>query len=103
MRTRFSLCLAASVAVLSLAGSAYAADPPAKPKAPGLGDPGQLQKITVETGRVKDGVVNLTGRDAVQQIVVTGNYSSGQERDLTRTAKYTSNPPGIVSVDETGY
>jgi len=80
-----------------------AADAPAKPKAPGLGDPGQLQKITVDTGRDKDGVVQLAGRDAVQQIVVTGNYSSGQERDLTRTAKYTATPDGIVSVDATGY
>src|SRR5688500_14102224 len=95
------LLLVASLAVV--AGWSLAADPPAKPKAPGLGDPGQLQKVTVDTGRSKDGVFQLAGRDAAQQLVVTGSYSSGQERDLTRTAKYAANPAGIVSVDETGY
>lgn len=104
MRTRSPLCLAASVVILlGFASQSPAADAPAKPKPPGLGDPGQLQKVTVESGRAKDGVVVLAGRDAVQQLVVTGGYSSGQERDLTRTVKYVTVPEGIVSVDATGY
>lgn len=106
MRTRSPLCLAASVAVLlALVGNTFAQDvpAPAKPQAPGLGDPGQLQQVTVETGRTADGVFALAGRDSVQQLVVTGNYSSGQERDLTRTVTYTTAPEGIVSVDATGH
>lgn len=74
-----------------------------KPQPPGLGDPGQLQAITVETGRNVDGVFTLSGRDSAQQLVVTGQYSSGQVRDHSRTAKYTATPPGIVEVDDTGY
>jgi hypothetical protein len=80
----------------------FAADA-AKPKAPGLGDPGQLTAIQIDTGRVKDGIVQLSGRDSAQQIVVTGAYSTGQTRDLSRKATYETTPPGIVKVDEAGY
>jgi hypothetical protein len=80
-----------------------AADVPVKPKAPGLGDPGQLTGIEVETGRLKDGVVLLSGRDSAQQLVVTGLYSSGQTRDLSGKATYEVSPAGIVTVDNTGY
>ena len=79
-----------------------AQDPPAKPKAPGLGDPGQLTAIAVETGRLKDGLVAISGRDAGQQIVVTGQYATGQTRDLTHKATYEVSPAGIVNVDVTG-
>ena len=79
-----------------------AQEPPAKPKAPGLGDPGQLTAIAVETGRLKDGVVTISGRDAGQQIVVTGQYATGQLRDLSPKATYEVSPAGIVNVDVTG-
>ncbi|ADB18194.1 protein of unknown function DUF1549 [Pirellula staleyi DSM 6068] len=85
---------------LLFASSSYAADE--KPKAPGLGDPGQLTSIQVDTGRTVDGLFTLSGRDAVQQLVVTGLYNSGQTRDLTRSSKYSANPAGIVAIDETG-
>lgn len=74
-----------------------------KPKAPGLGDPGQLTGIQVDTGRVKDGIVQLSGRDSAQQIVVTGNHATGQTRDLSGKATYEATPAGIVKVDESGY
>ncbi|MFO1019293.1 MAG: hypothetical protein U0903_01125 [Planctomycetales bacterium] len=33
---------------------------------------------------------------------MTGEYASGQLRDLTRQVKYTVEPQGIVAIDETG-
>jgi hypothetical protein len=71
-------------------------------EAPGLGDPGELTALLVETDRVASGQFTLVGRDAQQQLVVTGQYSSGQVRDLTRSTKYTASPDGIVTVDATG-
>lgn len=73
--------------------------------APGLGDPGDLTGITVESAGAAYTV--LRGPDARRQIIVTGNYSSGQVRDLTRGGPhrgttYESSPPGIVSIDPTG-
>lgn len=104
MRTRTLLCIAASVALLhAVSGFALAQDAPIKPKPPGLGDPGQLQKVTVDSGRTTGDLFTLAGRDAAQQLVVTGLYSSGQQRDLTRAVKYVAAPEGIVSVDVTGY
>jgi hypothetical protein len=104
MRTHSLLCVAASVALMCFGpAGAGADDAPAKPKAPGLGDPGQLQAVTIDTGRGTTGIVSLAGRDSAQQLVVTGQYSSGQHRDLTRSVKYSSQPEGIVAVDATGY
>jgi hypothetical protein len=74
-----------------------------KVEPPGLGDPGKLQAITLETGRSQDGVFQLSGRMAAQQLVVTGKYDSGQLRDLTRDVKFTVSPEGIISLSETGY
>ncbi|MCA9224295.1 MAG: DUF1549 domain-containing protein [Planctomycetales bacterium] len=74
-----------------------------KQQPPGLGDPGKLVSIALETGRQVDGSFVVAGRDAAQQLVVTGSYDSGQTRDLTRAVKYTASPDGIVTVDENGY
>jgi uncharacterized protein DUF1549/uncharacterized protein DUF1553/Big-like domain-containing protein len=81
----------------------FAQETPAKPKAPGLGDPGKLVSIAVDTGRAKDGLVAISGRDAVQQLVVTGSFDSGQTRDLTRKSTYEAAPAGIIAVDSTGF
>ena len=70
---------------------------------PGLGDPGQLQSVTVETGRVQDGGFVISGRDASQQLIVSGKYSTGQLRDLSRSATYTVSPADVVNVDSTGH
>ena len=86
-------------ALLAPVGLLFAADLPAKSKAPGLGDPGQLTAIQVETGRLKDGLVQLSGRDSSQQIVVTGMFSTGQTRDLSNKATYEAAPAGIVVVE----
>ena len=77
-------------------------DEPVK-KVPGLGDPGKLISLKIETGRAKDGVISLAGRDAAQQLIIIGVYDSGQTRDLTGKVAYTSEPAGIVAIDASGY
>lgn len=72
---------------------------PAKPK--GLGDPGTLNSIRVEPNLEGKGFT-IRGRDARQQIFVTGVYSSSQLRDHTRKSTYTAEPKGIVEIDATG-
>ncbi|MDP6553946.1 MAG: DUF1553 domain-containing protein [Pirellulaceae bacterium] len=73
------------------------------PDPPGLGDPGKLVSITLDSGRTIDGKFVLAGRDAHQQLLVTGTYDSGQVRDLSRDVVYTVAPEGIVTVDASGY
>ncbi|MGD9722600.1 MAG: DUF1549 domain-containing protein [Pirellulales bacterium] len=113
MKISNALVAASVVAVLFLAGSAAriaadeapaaAAEPQATvAKAQGLGDPGQLLEVAIESGRSVDGAFTLDGQDARQQLVVTGKYSSGQLRDLTGTASYEVVPPGVISIDSTG-
>ncbi len=72
-----------------------------KPK--GLGDPGVLNSLRIEpeTAEGQSGLV-IRGRDARQQLVVTGEYLSGQLRDHTHSAKYTVEPAGIVEVAADG-
>lgn len=95
--------LALGCAALLMTSAAIAQDAPAKKTAPGLGDPGQLKSVAIETGRLVDGRFVLAGRDAAQQLVVTGQYATGQTRDLSHTVKYALTPPGIVDVDASGY
>ncbi len=97
---RFATSFAVFGALLIVA-SAFGQE--SAPEPPGLGDPGQLQSITLETGRIQDGVVVIAGRDAGQQIVVTGMYSSGQTRDLTARVSYSASPEGIVRIDASGW
>ena len=99
----FALTLSAACLMNSacLTSVGWAEDGKTEP--PGLGDPGKLNSISIDTGRTVDGSFKLSGRDAAQQLVVTGHYDSGQSRDLTRSSKITVAPAGIVNVDETGY
>ncbi|MDX1962183.1 MAG: DUF1549 domain-containing protein [Pirellulales bacterium] len=70
--------------------------------APGLGDPGELQQITVEFGLPSADSFTLAGRDSRQQLVVTGHYSSGQLRDFSRQVAYSAEPADVVTIDSTG-
>ncbi len=70
-------------------------------RAKGLGDPGTLKAVRVEPSVTDKGVI-IRGRDARQQLYVTGEYSSGQFRDLTEQVKFSTQPEGIVAIDETG-
>lgn len=65
---------------------------------PGLGDPGVLQKLQFETTAVHE----LAGRNARRQLIVTGLYSSGQHRDLTRDVQYHVSPETVLTVSEGG-
>ena len=97
--TRVLLCTVA----LALASTFSTAANDEKPAPPGLGDPGNLVSISVETGRSADGRFQLAGRDASQQLIIFGHYDSGQLRDLTRDVTYTVTPDTIARVDVTGH
>src|SRR4051794_39035478 len=97
-----SLILLASIVPIWLAAADSLAETAAK-KAPGLGEPGKLTGVVLDTGRLKDGGFTIAGRDAGQQLVVTGKYDSGQVRDLSRTVSYQASPAGIVDVDANGH
>jgi len=84
--------------LLASATSGFAADA-AAPK--GLGDPGVLNSLKVETDGPEERLI-IRGRDARKQLVVTGNYSSGQLRDHTLGAKYSAEPAGIVEISADG-
>lgn len=66
---------------------------------PGLGDPGKLQSLTIEQPHK----LVLRGKDARQQLIVTGHYSTGQQRDLTAQVRYQVEPQGVVRVDSSGF
>ena len=72
-------------------------------EAPGLGDPGTLQRLQIDSMRDADGVCVLAGRDARAQLVVTGEFETGQHRDLTRDVTYEVVPTDIVRVESDGY
>jgi hypothetical protein len=67
----------------------------------GLGDPGELKTVRIEPS-LEDKGLTIRGRDARQQLFVTGEYSTGQLRDQTNNVKFTADPAGIINVDETG-
>ncbi len=88
-------CLAAAAALLGFVPQASSAA-----EAPGLGDPGKLEKLEIIASSEEIG--RLRGADDRLQLVVSGIYSSGQFRDFTRKAMYETAPAGIAQVDETG-
>lgn len=67
-----------------------------------VAQPAAPQSLAIETGRAKNGTITLAGRDAMQQLVVSGKYANSQ-RDVTRDAKFTSAPAGVVQIDSTGF
>lgn len=73
----------------------------AAPEPKGLGDPGQLTSLVIGPNINNQGIT-IRGRNARQQLFVTGAYSSGQLRDHTHQVQYSSEPSGIVQIDATG-
>ena len=69
---------------------------------PGLGDPGVLKAIDIDNV-ADDHATIISGRDAGLQLIVTGAYDSGQQRDLTRDVVYSSAPTGLVEISSNGY
>ncbi len=74
----------------------------ARPKTPGVGDPGQLAEVQIDSGRTVDGAFTLDGQDSRQQLVVTGKYATGQLRDLTSKVTYEVAPEGVLTIDKSG-
>tara|TARA_Y100001934_G_C12382689_1_gene793443 strand:+ start:5266 stop:7767 length:2502 start_codon:yes stop_codon:yes gene_type:complete len=103
MKNRYLPTLATLLATMLIPVVSGAQDAEEKIVPPGLGDPGVLQSIDIVTGRDVDGVVTISGRDAGQQLIVTGRYDSGQTRDFSHSATYTTTPEGIVNVDKAGW
>ena len=99
---RYLAKTAAILAILIVASADFVRaaedNAPAKLETPGLGDPGQLAAVEL----TDTGAYTLRGPDASLQLLVTGKYTTGQERDLTQKAKYTSAPANIVAIDATG-
>lgn len=62
----------------------------------------QLTALAISGGGESSSTLTLIGPDAHRQLIVTGQSSSGSERDLTRSVKYVAEPPGIVQVGESG-
>ncbi len=72
-----------------------------------IGYAGSLQAVEAPTSitiapQQEGQKLTIRGRDARQQLIVTGHFADGQVRDLTREVQYSSSPEGIVSVDKTG-
>ena len=88
-----------AVMLLGTAVGPLLAQPPQTPA--GIGDPGTLESLSIGPD-LGTGAVLIRGRNARQQLFVTGVYSSGQLRDLTQLATYKAVPADIVLVDETG-
>ena len=101
MRTTTSLVILTLCVAWTTMGNA--ADQDAAKEPPGLGDPGELTAITINSGRTAEGRVVVSGRDAYQQLLVTGQYSTGQVRDLTNTVQYRAEPEGVLTIDSSGY
>ena len=98
-----ALCLAMTAIALEAADESKPAEnPPAEKKSTGLPDAGDLATISIEFGLESPEGFKLAGRDARQQLVVTGHYASGQVGDLTHKVTYSADPAGIVEVDAAG-
>ncbi len=95
---RVALALGVLTAFGGIATTSLRAEAP-KPK--GLGEPGSLTALKLEPS-LSDKGVTIRGRDARQQLFVTGAYASGQLRDHTRKVQYTVEPAGIIAVDVNG-
>lgn len=102
MTNRASLAVLLATAATWTLVSALTLAEDAKPRGAGLGDPGALVEVHVDSGRNVEGGFTLDGQDARQQLVVTGKHATGQLRDLTGTVTYETTPEGIVSVEKSG-
>jgi hypothetical protein len=92
----WSVCLATTVSV-AVCSAVFAEESKAK----GLGDPGAIQGLRIEPN-LDGGKLVIRSRDGRQQLIVTGEYSSGQLIDHTRKVTYAAEPAGVVNIDATG-
>ncbi len=64
---------------------------------------GELEKLSLHFSAYEGGSLKLKGVDARRQLVVTGFYVGGGQRDLTRLVKYAVEPAGVAAIDKTGW
>ena len=95
---RFGLLFVASV---GLSASSTFGNAPSPPSA-GANPVAAPLELTIAAAGNSTAAAPLRGQDAQAQLSVTGKYADGFERDLTRTATFTTSPAGIVTVDSTG-
>src|SRR5258708_39988861 len=86
------LCLALALAAVV---PVRAAPPGAEEKAAVTGRPTSLV--------VQPKTIRLSGPRSAQQIIVTGRYPDGSERDLTPFCALTAEDPGVVGVAPGGF
>ncbi|MDB5356254.1 MAG: hypothetical protein JWN24_2707 [Phycisphaerales bacterium] len=87
---------------LTVAIPARAGDQPTTEKQIAVQDIGPIQSLAVCPGDPAVTSLKLRGSDARQQLVVTGSFAAGAQRDLTREVKYEVTPAGIIDVDRNG-
>ena len=95
MRFTATLILVTAFALLTRAlraGDAPSTRPAANP----------LTGLTIGGAAGNAGPLALVGRDAHWQLVVTGSFASGNERDLTRAMHYAARPAGVVEASDSG-
>ena len=101
------VCVTATLSALLSATTGVAAEStaaatpaPAAPVAPAAN--GRAVSLSMHNGRPDGEAVVLRGEDARQQVVVMGTDTDAKTFDLTRVATFTSQPAGVVAVDEQG-
>lgn len=94
MQTTHILALCSALAGSILAAPVGAAPVGRQKRAATVARPAPPKVLSV---RVEPAAVALTGPEARQQILVTGKFSDGAERDLTRAARYVSDARLTVS------
>ena len=84
-----------------------------------VGQPGQAEKVAADPAQgpgrpaaaaaprllslsLRPRAVTLRGRDASQQFLLTGTYSDGVERDLSRQGRFSLSDPRLARVDGRG-
>ena len=92
------ILVTAAIASLMLAVPALGQD---AAEFPGLGPRGVLQQIRFESGSQQELV--LRGPNSRGQLVVSGDYDSGQAHDLTVEVAYAVSPEGPVDVSKDGF
>ena len=71
--------------------------PPRHQFPPRPGPPPKLLSLSLQPR-----AVTLRGKDASQQFLLTGNYSDGVDRDLSRQARFSLSDPRLGRVDDQG-
>jgi len=61
------------------------------------------KEIQVNYSAYEEDQLSLKGIGARRQLVVTGKYHDGDERDLTRKVRMEAHPPGIVEISKDGW